>query len=310
MQPIGPELFFGIVGPIGTDLDTLCDLLSESLQMVGYDCYPIRLIALLRDLPGWRNLPSSPVTEYYRSAMDAGNDFRVQLKDGAALVALAIQFLSSNLRPKQTGAEHTPLERQAFVFRSLKHPREIEILRQTYGPAFFLIGAYSPKETRTENLARKIAGSEVTEPLPEHRHYAQELIARDENESGVEFGQAVRDSFPQADVFVDVSRPRKEVRTALDRFIELVFGYPFHTPTRAEYGMFHAYASALRSSAMGRQVGAALCNSEGDLIALGTNEVPKAFGANIGEMRMRTGAISRLELTPMMKSSGRTLQRS
>jgi cytidine deaminase len=210
--------------------------------------------------------------------MDAGNEFRIELKDGAALAVLAIQFVRNKVRSEQTGSDHTPIERQAFVFRSLKHPKEIQTLRETYGPAFFLIGAYSSKETRTENLARKIAGSEVTEPLPEHRRDAQELIARDENESGVEFGQAVRDSFPQADVFVDISRPRKEVRAALDRFIELVFGYPFHTPTRAEYGMFHAYASALRSSAMGRQVGAALCNAEGDVIALGTNEVPKAFG--------------------------------
>jgi len=210
--------------------------------------------------------------------MDAGNEFRFEVKDGAALAVLAIQFVRKKVRSAQTGSDHIPIERQAFIFRSLKHPKEIQTLRETYGPAFFLIGAYSPKETRTENLARKIAGSEVTEPLPEHRRDAQELIARDENESGVEFGQAVRDSFPQADVFVDISRPRKEVRAALDRFIELVFGYPFHTPTRSEYGMFHAYASALRSSAMGRQVGAALCNSEGDVIALGTNEVPKAFG--------------------------------
>lgn len=276
-ETIGPELFFGIVGPIGTDLDTLCGLFSESLQTVGYRCEVIRLIWLLREIEQWKDLPSTPVAEYYHRAMDAGDEFRKLVEDGAALAMLGIQYLKNELRT-QHGPKDKPVERQAFVFRSLKHPDEVDALRRTYGAAFFLIGAYSPKSTRALNLAHKIAGSEVTEPSPEHHLEAAKLIARDENESGVTYGQAVRDTFPLADVFVDTSKPRDEIRKALDRFVELIFGHPFRTPTREEYGMFHAYASALRSSAMGRQVGAALCSEEGDVIAVGTNEVPKAFG--------------------------------
>jgi deoxycytidylate deaminase len=154
----------------------------------------------------------------------------------------------------------------------------VHALRDTYGGAFFLIAAYSPKALRAEYLAKKIAGSDVTEPQPQHRHEADKLIQRDEDEAGISYGQAVRDTFPLADVFVDVSKPRDQVRGALQRFLELIFGNPFHTPTKQEHGMFHAYASALRSSAMSRQVGAALCNTEGDVLAVGTNEVPKAFG--------------------------------
>lgn len=276
-RAVGPELFFGIVGPIGTDLETLCDLLSESLRTVDYECATIRLISLVREFAPWKDLPSHPVAEYYHRSMDAGDEFRARVGDGAALALLAMQYVRDGLRAK-SGSPAEPMERHAFIFRSLKHPDEVEALRQTYGSAFFLIGAYSPRLTRAENLARKIAGAEVLEPLSEHRHQAEILIQRDENESGVPFGQRVRETFPLADIFIDTSRPRNEIRRALDRFVELIFGYPFHTPTREEYGMFHAYASALRSSAMGRQVGAALCNREGDIVAVGTNEVPKAFG--------------------------------
>lgn len=279
-HPLGPELFLGIVGPIGTDLETLSNLLEETLKGVGgYRTTTIRLIELVRQLEPWKNLPSRPVHEYYHKAMDAGDEFRKQIGDGGALAVLAMRYIREVVRAKApNGAPDKALPRQAYLFRSLKHPGEVQALRETYGSAFFLIGAYSPKATRVANLARRLAGSDVMEPTPEHRREADRLVERDESESGVSFGQAIRDAFPLADVFVDVSAPREQVRLALKRFIELILGYPFHTPTRQEYGMFHAHASALRSSAMGRQVGAALCNEEGDVLALGTNEVPKAFG--------------------------------
>lgn len=42
--------------------------------------------------------------------------------------------------------------------------------------------------------------------------------------------------------------------------------------------MFLAFGSALRSSSAGRQVGAAIATRDGDIVAVGTNEVAKAFG--------------------------------
>ena len=42
--------------------------------------------------------------------------------------------------------------------------------------------------------------------------------------------------------------------------------------------MFLAHAAAIRSADLSRQVGAAIMTDEGDLIALGCNEVPKAHG--------------------------------
>jgi cytidine deaminase len=67
------------------------------------------------------------------------------------------------------------------------------------------------------------------------------------------------------------------------RVVDLIFGDRYITPTREEYGMFHAHASALRSSAPSRQVGAVLTGEDGEVISMGTNEVPKPGGGFVWE---------------------------
>jgi len=62
--------------------------------------------------------------------------------------------------------------------------------------------------------------------------------------------------------------------------MEILFGSPFRTPTRDEHGQFLAAGAALRSAEFGRQVGAAIATPEGSIIAVGTNEVPKALGGS------------------------------
>ena len=63
--------------------------------------------------------------------------------------------------------------------------------------------------------------------------------------------------------------------------LDLLFGYPFITPSVDEYGMFHAHSVSLRSSDLSRQVGAVITSNEGEFIAAGCNEVPKAGGGSV-----------------------------
>jgi deoxycytidylate deaminase len=64
----------------------------------------------------------------------------------------------------------------------------------------------------------------------------------------------------------------------VDRAIDIVFGHPFLTPHADEFGMFVANAAALRSAELGRQVGAAILNDYGEVLATGYNEVPAPMG--------------------------------
>jgi deoxycytidylate deaminase len=64
----------------------------------------------------------------------------------------------------------------------------------------------------------------------------------------------------------------------LERFLDLVFGNPFSTPTRDEYAMFLAFASSVRSASLARQVGAVIVSKTGEVLGIGTNDVPSAHG--------------------------------
>ncbi len=91
------------------------------------------------------------------------------------------------------------------------------------------------------------------------------------------WGQNLRDTFHRADVFVD-ARENVGLRDAVERALEILFGHPFRTPNRDEYGLFAAEGAARQSAELGRQVGASIATPEGDVVALGSNEVPKAGG--------------------------------
>lgn len=277
-EPKGPEIVFGLVGAIGADLELVCRSLVTALADVSYQCAPIKLSKLMGGLPvsPWKDLPEHPEFVRYNRAMTAGNDLREAL--GSDALALLAVGAIRELREEKTGSPDSPLPRQAYVLRSLKHPAELKTLRSIYGPSFFLIAAYCPRETRKRNLAETLSASEYNMQTERYFGEAEALMKRDESERDVnEFGQNVRDTFPTADVFVDASSAEKATESVA-RFVQLIFGSEIHTPTRDEYGMFHAQGAALRSAALGRQVGATITTLGGEIVAVGTNEVPKAGG--------------------------------
>ena len=70
---------------------------------------------------------------------------------------------------------------------------------------------------------------------------------RDQQETGTKLGQNLRDTFHRADVFFNAANT-DQLRVDVERFLDLVFGTSIRTPTRDEFGMFHAQAAALRSA--------------------------------------------------------------
>ena len=100
----------------------------------------------------------------------------------------------------------------------------------------------------------------------------------DENETGVDHGQRVSAIFHDADVIINVDTNEKSVSEQIQRFCDLLFGSNKISPTKVEYGMFAAKAAALRTLDLSRQVGAAIFSDQGEIIAMGSNEVPKALG--------------------------------
>ncbi|MCK6498933.1 MAG: hypothetical protein L6Q38_05575, partial [Nitrospira sp.] len=268
-----PELVFGLIGPAGTDLKLVFKLLRQELQRFGYDVpkEEIRLSRLIDEFSGNRSRDRHE-DERINRLMTDGTEIRATCGRGDSVALLGILEISRLRTQEFRGRTHS----NAYVVHSFKRPEEVDTFRAIYGRGFYAISVFSPREARVEALATRIGRSR---PLDESgfREKAEQLLERDELEEGNPLGQKVRDAFPLADLFVDI-RDRGELETNIRRFVELILGHPFHTPTRNEYGMFHAKAAALRSADLGRQVGAVISTDEGDIIAVGCNDVPKAGG--------------------------------
>jgi len=275
----GPEIVFALVGAIGTDLDLISRCLLTSLGGVNYASLPVQVSELMHgiDLDRWKKIAEKPAYERYDGHMTGGNYLRKFMDRGDALAMLAVGAIRE-ARQERNGNPNLPLARHAYILKSLKHPAEARSLRNIYGPSFYLIAAYCPRDVRRRNLAQKLAESEYSLQPEQFFDKAEALMKRDESERDTDdFGQNVRNTFPLADGFVDASNS-ESAGASIERFVDLLFGTRIHTPTKDEYGMFHAQAAALRSAALGRQVGATVATAGGDIVAIGTNEVPKAGG--------------------------------
>lgn len=283
-----PELVFGLVAPIGVDLNLVSEVLAQTLSEMDYDVRDLRLTRLMRDLDLDMPLADSPYIKSYKDRIAYANEVRNLLGDDA-LAAMAIEAIRAyraeewNKRlpaDKLTGAkpDETPLPRQAYVIRQFKRPEEIVLLRRVYGKQFVLLSVYAAPEVRRrriEDLERQSRGGLISDV--EAYKLAYELVMQDSNEAQDKHGQNVRDAFPLGDVFIDATS-RLTCEDTLRRFVRLLFGDNEITPTHDEYGMYMAKSASLRSSDLSRQVGAAIFRGTGEIITLGCNEVPKAGG--------------------------------
>lgn len=272
-----PELIFGLVGPVGVDLDFVTAALSEALTDLKYVSRLFRVTELMKEVPTGLPLSATAHIESVNQRIAYANKVRELLGRNDSLAILAVSAIRQ-FRLEQCGNEETPLPKQAYIIRQLKRPEEVSLLRSIYGRQFIQISVHAPEDYRVrritvkESQSKKGLGSNA-----ESEGAAHSLVKRDEIEGKVGFGQKLRDAFPLADVFIEA--PDKiSCKETLTRFVKALFGDNSASPTHDEYGMYMAKSASLRSSALSRQVGAAIFRPTGEIISLGCNEVPKAGG--------------------------------
>jgi deoxycytidylate deaminase len=259
------ELVFGFVYPVGTNADPVMSAFKNYLIQYSYDPRVFRISDQLRSLDlGISFNDSSPFGK--RDALiKAGNKAREIAKDDQILAVMAVNDIVSQRVLDEDKRSKATL-RTAYLVRSLKRPEEVALFRKIYRSGFYLIGIANDDDSQIRYLTKELG---ITD------EQAQSLIERDQNEQ-IPCGQRTRDTFYLADVFVQAND--EHYKNQIDRFLELVFGHPFITPSRHEHAMFLAYASAARSAQLGRQVGAAIATPEGEVLAVGMNEVPSPRG--------------------------------
>jgi deoxycytidylate deaminase len=272
-----PELVFGIVGPIGVDLEAVVSALSAALQEVKYQPILIHLTSHMENKRINTKIDASSYFLRYMSLIKYANEYRKLATNPAALAGLAILHIRRN-RAEFSHSQEQPALGKAYLVRQFKRPEEIELMRRAYGRKFVQVSVFGSEIDRRSVLIRKI---QHFDPSPksdaECESKAIELIDVDNNQVDDTNGQRVSDVFHLGDVFVDGIDAR-EAATTIRRFIRAFFGDNRISPNKDEYGLYTAAASALRSIDLSRQVGAAIFSKDAEIISLGCNEVPKPKG--------------------------------
>jgi len=272
------ELVVGIVGRMGVDTGSIYSWISEVLHSLRYSSHRIKITDFLKTKKfDGIELNEATIEDRYRSYIDACNTIRERAKRNDFFASFAVQRIIGIRSQTNGGSEGTALPRTAYVIDQIKRPEEAEALKRVYGQQFVLISCHMPMDVRLRTLSAKIATGHAGAPkAKEWQTVATELIERDDKESSKKFGQRVSEVFPKADVIVDATNEVLAEKT-LRRFFEALFGNFAISPTRDEFFQNLAASVALTSCDTARQVGAAIAG-DGEIIATGFNEAPKAGG--------------------------------
>lgn len=280
-----PEIVIGLVGALGTDLARVEEALAHALLLVGYRHKTVRVSEKISSFYEELSLPALPkAATPIDHLMNLGDELRRYHDDGGVAAAIAVSAISKERYDELGDAAADGDERDsvASIVRQLKHPDEVRLLRSVYGPRFVLLGAWSPKAERAAETNRRLRSLVPSEDDGWYEQHVSLLMNRDEQDGSEELGQRVRDTFELADAYVAL-RAGHQIREDVSRIVRLLFGAPFETPTRDEQAMFQASGARMRSSAGGRQVGAVAVDDCGELLASGTNDVPRAGGGQYWE---------------------------
>jgi len=262
-----PEIFIGLVSPLGTDLERVEIEIKAQLKELGYKSHTVRLSEGVSHISSYKkDLVEEPEEERIRSYMDAAKLLRNKM--GGGVLAHISTLRIRAIRKSITGNSQAAPEKVAYILCSIKTVDEVNALRNIYGKNFFLVSAYSHKDKRIKSLHKKLENDK-------NNIQSKQLINRDYLENSKE-GQNVSGVFPLADFFVNAES--KDLESNVTRFFELMFGNNFLTPKIDEMGIFLASSVALRSADLARQVGAAVLTKEGEILSIGCNEAPKCGG--------------------------------
>jgi deoxycytidylate deaminase len=278
-----PELFFGIVSPVGTNIQITIAELRRKLVAFGYEVFHIKIsddFPNLSKFLSYTDLNPHNRFERVSSYIRFGDHLRKTLGNEFLAAHAITRVTDQRFSSDDSDEDSKRFQKKAYIIDQLKTEGELSLLREVYGPNFFQVSVYSARDVRVDYLSKSLAQGENKRDKQRYRAKAEELVVTDEDELDIPHGQKVGKIFQLADVVVNADKHevKDDVKYQVERFIELLFGHNAISPNRLEYGMYLAHSAALRSLDLSRQVGAAIFRSSGEIASFGANEVPKANG--------------------------------
>jgi len=291
------ELFFAVVGHVGSGTSEVATTLRRVLSSASSDsgpAYDAIVIKASAELEDWDAQNKQKLRSEHRGLekteilQQIGNDMR---RSDPAAVARALIRKIRTTRAEKTGVDLTETgpvlpdgRRRAYILDSIRHPAEVELLTRIYQDAFVLVSVVCDATIRLSRLKdEKFTDS--------GRDQIEAFMERDAKE-GPKYGQRVSDAFHLAHYFLDNTEDRKDnddnpnpewnLSEQLVRLKKILTHATVVRPYSSETAMFAAYGAKVRSACLSRQVGASIVNNGGEVISLGTNEVPQAGGGVYG----------------------------
>lgn len=292
------ELFIAIVAPAGAGAGTVASRVKHFFETQpatdrSFQAEILKASSVIQewaienghDVPPKREGTQLKRLEDMITMQNLGDRMRESEKDNAAVaVGLVRAIRKKRAEFTEVGGNAADRRPRAYILDSLRHPAEVQMLRRLYGDAFCLIGVVCDPKVRQRRLEAQYYGLRTPTDGT-----LEAFMTRDAN-AIEKHGQHVTDTFHEADFFIDNSIKARNldnipgVTESVRRLIGILAGTEaVPRPTIAETAMHHAYSAQLRSSCLSRQVGAALVDSSGNVVATGANEVPMAGGGVYGE---------------------------
>lgn len=273
-----PEIMIGVVARMGVDIQRITTTIKSEAAKYNYKIVNIKVTNFLDRISHGCEIVENPTEKRYKSYIHCCNKIRKKCGNNSIFSLLTISAIRE-ARPMHQSGDHRGI---IYIINQLKRPEELATFRKVYGTAFIGLSCHSPYSTRVEFLKDKIVGDhDETDDIKNWENEAKKLIKLDESEidqhGNNPNGQQVGKAFPKADYILDASS-RPNISKGLDRLYRIIFSDPGISPTFEEYGNNFAAQAAYRSIDLSRQVGAAIFDNKRKIVALGSNEVPKAGG--------------------------------
>lgn len=267
------ELVIAICGPIGSPLHEIADSIKTTLeQKYGYDCRQIRLSKFIEEylskIDNSQPIPKNNKFKKTEALIGYGDALREKFGP-SVLAELAIAKIRVDRQAKGMNEEKDRFvgRRICHIINSIKNQSELDLLREVYREVLYVFGGFSPISAREANLLKQ--GFTIQQ--------AYDLMERDAHSGNN--GQTVSDTFPQSDFFLRMdTNSAAGLSIKVERYLDLILGTKIVTPTREESAMYAAASAANSSACLSRQVGAAVTDSAGEVLAVGWNDVPKPSG--------------------------------
>jgi deoxycytidylate deaminase len=296
------EFVFGVVGHIGSGTSEVARSFKELLERQK-PAFDTKILKATEVIEGWAkreglahpSRSASRTIDIAQRWQDLGDEMRRKTKDNSAVAKALISEIRNarGVAVRQEVVNGEPVmpdgQPRAYILDALRHPAEVNLLRHLYQEAFVLIAVVCDQDARLLRLEKKFGNPERAKLL--------DFMRRDEKANFIH-GQQVAKAFQLADFYVDNTpdrfiytetgqkrseNPEWDINDRLQRLVRIVRHDGIERPEISETAMHHAYSAQMRSACLSRQVGAALVDRNGNLLATGTNEVPKAGGGVYGE---------------------------